>query len=160
MFVPLKTDIFKSKLSKVKVLASETFKRCLSHEEPSWMGLLLHKEAPERSLPLPSYACLHALSCPTLCDPMDCSPPGSSVHRIFQTRILKWVSISYSKGSSRCRNLTHLSCCCRLICYHWATWEAHMRPQQEGTICRSESRNSLDPESSGDLILAFQPPGL
>ena len=38
--------------------------------------------------------------CPTLCDPMDCSPPGSSVHRILQARILKWVAISFSRDSS------------------------------------------------------------
>ena len=36
----------------------------------------------------------------TLCDPMDCSPPGSSVHGISQTRILGWVAIFFSKGSS------------------------------------------------------------
>ena len=41
-----------------------------------------------------------AQSCPTLCDPMDCSPPGSSVHGIFQARILEWVAISFSRGSS------------------------------------------------------------
>ena len=41
-----------------------------------------------------------AQSCPTLCDPMDCSLPGSSVHGIFQARVLKWVVISFSKGSS------------------------------------------------------------
>ena len=40
-----------------------------------------------------------AQSCPTVCDPMDCSPPGSSVHRIFQARILGWVAISFSSGS-------------------------------------------------------------
>ena len=34
--------------------------------------------------------------CLTLCDPVDCSPPGSSVHGIFQTRILEWIAISYS----------------------------------------------------------------
>ena len=39
----------------------------------------------------------------TLCDPMDCSPPGSSVYGISQARILKWVAISYSRGSSRPR---------------------------------------------------------
>ena len=39
-------------------------------------------------------------SCPTLCDLMDCNLPGSSVHRIFLTRILKWVAISFSRGSS------------------------------------------------------------
>ena len=38
-------------------------------------------------------------SCPTLCDPMDCSPPGSSIHGIFQARILEWVAISFSRGS-------------------------------------------------------------
>ena len=38
--------------------------------------------------------------CPTLCDPMDCSPPGSSVQEILQARILEWVAISYSRGSS------------------------------------------------------------
>ena len=40
-----------------------------------------------------------AQSCPTLSDPMDCSPPGSSVHGIFQARVLEWVAISFSKGS-------------------------------------------------------------
>ena len=38
--------------------------------------------------------------CPTLCDPMDCSPPGSSIHGILQARILEWVAISFSRGSS------------------------------------------------------------
>ena len=41
-----------------------------------------------------------AQSCPTLCDPLDCSPPGSSVHGILQARILEWVAISFSRGSS------------------------------------------------------------
>ena len=41
-------------------------------------------------------ACVQALqSCPTLCDPMDCSPPGSSVNGILQARILEWVAISF-----------------------------------------------------------------
>ena len=44
--------------------------------------------------------CVCVQSCPTLHDPMDCSPPGSSVHGIFQTRILEWVAIS-SRGSFR-----------------------------------------------------------
>ena len=41
-----------------------------------------------------------AQSCPTLCDPMDCSLSGSSVHGIFQARVLEWVAISFSMGSS------------------------------------------------------------
>ena len=44
--------------------------------------------------------CVYALSCPTLCDPMDYSPPGSSVHGILQARILESVAIFYSRGSS------------------------------------------------------------
>ena len=48
-------------------------------------------------------------SCLTLCNPMDCSPPGSSVHGIFQARILEWVAISFSRGSSQPRDQTQVS---------------------------------------------------
>ena len=66
-----------------------------------------------------------AQSCPTLCnpmdcslpgssihgiDPMDCSLPGSSVHGIFQARVLEWGAISFSRGSSRPRDRTQVSC--------------------------------------------------
>ena len=44
--------------------------------------------------------CLVAKPCPLFCDSMDCSPPGSSVHGISQVRILEWVAISFSRGSS------------------------------------------------------------
>ena len=44
-----------------------------------------------------------------LCDPMDCSLPGSSVHGIFQARILEWVAISFSRRSSRPRDWTRVS---------------------------------------------------
>ena len=45
--------------------------------------------------------CVKSLqSCPTLCDPMDCSPPGSSVHGILQARLLEWVAIPFCRGSS------------------------------------------------------------
>ena len=47
--------------------------------------------------------CLVIQLCPVLCDPMDCSPPGSSVYGIFQARILEWVSIHFSRGSSNSR---------------------------------------------------------
>ena len=49
------------------------------------------------SLPLQQAMCSVAQARPTLCDPMNCSPPGSSVHGIFQARILKWAAISYSR---------------------------------------------------------------
>ena len=47
---------------------------------------------------------LVAQSCPTLCDPMDCSPPGSSVHGILQARVLEWIAIPFSSGSSQPRD--------------------------------------------------------
>ena len=48
--------------------------------------------------------CLVAQSCRTLCNPVDCSPPGSSVHGILQARILEWVAMPSSKGSSQPRD--------------------------------------------------------
>ena len=70
---------------------------------------------------------LKSLSRLQLCDPMDCSLPGSSVHRIFQARILEWVAISYSRDSSQPKDWTHISyisCLGRQIFYHCVTWEA------------------------------------
>ena len=46
---------------------------------------------------------------PTFCDPMDCSPPGFSIHGIFQAWVLEWVAISFSRGSSQPRNWTWVS---------------------------------------------------
>ena len=54
-------------------------------------------------------AVLVGQSYPTLCNPMDCSPPGSSVHGIFQARILEWIAISFSRGSSQPRDQTRVS---------------------------------------------------
>ena len=64
-----------------------------------------------------------SLSCAWLCNPMDCSPPGSSVHGILQARKLDWVAISSSRGSSPPRNWTRVSYTGRWILHHWATWE-------------------------------------
>ena len=55
---------------------------------------------------------------------MNCrSLPGSSVHGITQARILEWVAISFSRGSSWPRDQTHISCTSRWTLYHWAIWE-------------------------------------
>ena len=62
-----------------------------------------------------------AQSCPTLCDPMDCSLPGSSVHGIFQAIVLEWVAISFSKGSSQPRDRTRVSCIVDRRFTIWAT---------------------------------------
>ena len=50
------------------------------------------------------------LNPPTLCDPMDCSLSVSSVHGIFQARVLEWIAISFSRESSQRRNRTQVSC--------------------------------------------------
>ena len=52
---------------------------------------------------------LVAQSCPILCDPTDCSPPGSSVHEILQARIVEWVAISFSRDSSQLKDQTWVS---------------------------------------------------
>ena len=67
----------------------------------------------------PWELCVCAPSCPTLCNPMDWSPPGSCVHGLLQARILDWVLISYSTGSSPPRGRTCVSCIARQVLYHW-----------------------------------------
>ena len=62
-------------------------------------------------------------SCPTLCDPMDWSPPGSSVHGILQARLLEWVAIPFCRGSSWPRDRTWDSCTAGRFFTHWATRE-------------------------------------
>ena len=61
----------------------------------------------------------------TLCDPLDCSLSGSSVHGILQARILEWVAIPFSRGSSRPRDWTQLSYTAGIFFTVWATREAH-----------------------------------
>ena len=64
--------------------------------------------------------------CLTLCDPTDCSPPGSSDHGILQARILKWVAMPSSRGSSQPRDktiLSYISCMKRRFFTTNTTWE-------------------------------------
>ena len=67
------------------------------------------------------YVC--APSCPTLCDRMYCSLPGSSIHGIFQARVLEWGAISFSRGSSWLRNRTQFSHIVGRYFTIWATRE-------------------------------------
>ena len=81
-----------------------------------------------------------AQSCLTLCDPMDCSLSGSSVHGIFQARVLEWIAISFSRGSSQHRSQTWVSRIAGRCFTGWATREAQPQVttisswQQPGTI--------------------------
>ena len=61
---------------------------------------------------------LSAQSCQTICDPMDCSPPGSSVHGILQARILQWVAIPFSRGFFPIQGLNAGLLHCRQFLYH------------------------------------------
>ena len=65
-----------------------------------------------------------AQSCPTLCDPMDCSLPGFSIHGILQVRVLEWVAISFSRASSQPRDQTWASRIAGRCFTIWATREA------------------------------------
>ena len=77
------------------------------------------------------YMCSIAQLFPTYCNPVDFNLPGSSIHGIFQTRILEWVITPYSRESSQPRDWTHISCISctgRHVLYHRATLEAHTLP--------------------------------
>ena len=72
--------------------------------------VMRHRDSQEENGKQVSFTCsVCTQSCPTLCDPMDCSSPGSSVHGVFQARILEWVAISSFWGSSQPSDWTFLS---------------------------------------------------
>ena len=62
--------------------------------------------------------------CLTLCEPMDCSPPGSCVHGILQARVLEWIAISFSRGSSPPRDWYWVSCIANRVFTIWFTEES------------------------------------
>ena len=76
-----------------------------------------------------SLLCLVAQSCPILWDPMDCSLPGTSVHRIFQARVLEWVAIPFSRGSSWPRDRIPVFCTAGRFLTIWATREVPVVPE-------------------------------
>ena len=75
--------------------------------------------------------CVCAQLCLTLCD-IDCSPPGSSVHEILEVRILEWVAISSTRGSSQPRDLNHISC----ITGRCFTAEQSGKPKDTVDMCK------------------------
>ena len=90
----------------------------------SYVYLMIHSHPLHQCLlSLWTWFVLVTQSCPALCDPMDCSPPGSSVHGILQARILEWVAIPFSRGSSQPRNRTQVSCIAGRFFTIWATRE-------------------------------------
>ena len=84
-----------------------------------------NQKSPVRKAIIKKSVCvLVAQWCPTLYNPMDCSLTGSSVHGIFQARILECIAIPFSKGSSRTRDQTWASCIAGIFFTFWATREA------------------------------------
>ena len=107
--------------------ASFPLPRSLYFFQPQLLGPEKLSVSPTRSisdLDLSLCGCWITQSCPAQCDPMDHSPPGSSVHRILQARILEWVAIPFSRGSSWPRDRTQVSCITGRFFIVWATWEA------------------------------------
>ena len=96
-------------------------------------------------------------SCPTLCKPMDYSLPGSSVHGIFQARILEWIATYYSRRPAQPREQTHVSCIGRQILQHWATWEALY--VQERVVKYQKEMNKQWPMEHWGLNLWREYPG-
>ena len=84
------------------------------------------------------HVCLIAQSCPTLCDPKDCSPPGSSVHGILQARILEWVAIYSPRESSQPRDQT----CISYITSKFFTTELQRKPHSGNIYTTSKHSNS------------------
>ena len=90
-----------------------------------WLGLIV-RDTIIITILFFCFVLLVAQSYPNLCNPLGCSPPGSSVHEVSQARILKWVVISSSRGSSPPRDRTRVSCIScilvdSLLLSHWGS---------------------------------------
>ena len=102
-------------------------------------------------MPLLSWCFCHCpvtKLCPTLCDSMDCSPPGSPVHGISQARILEWVAIPFSRGSSWPRDWTRVSYIADRFFTIWATrgvLKALQVPPNESPDIVEQGQYSLAP---------------
>ena len=106
-------------------MREKSFKRWASEEKLNvyqWFGVATRET--EYVLALSPYSPVAKL-CPTLCDPMDRSLPGSSVHGIFQAVVLEWMAISFSRGSSQPRDRTRVS---RIVDRRFTIWATREVP--------------------------------
>ena len=110
-----------------------------------------------RPLHIVCCACSDAQLHPTLCDPMDCRPLGSSVHRILPARTLEWVAISSSRESSWPRDRTHISCISWIAGGFFIYWVIGEDPQLQIQIPRL---SSISPSSAltplNGIMMIFQ----
>ena len=97
-----------------------------------------------QNIVIKQYSVLVTQSCLTLCNPMDCSLPASSVHGILQARILEWIAMHFSRGCTRPRDWTCISCVScvsRHALYHCTTWEAYLSNKDKVNKCLMLRRN-------------------
>ena len=132
---------------------------CLSASR--WMGPVCSRLALLWTTELTELVCVCAHSCQTLHDPMDCSPPGSSVHGILQARILEWIVISSSRGSSRPSDQTHISCL-EGILYHMSHLETPFFYYIEILFCskphifKFHNLKNFDPHTHCETIIIIK----
>ena len=88
---------------------------------PALAGTFFTTEPPGKPICIYLTCVLVAQLCLTLCNPMDCSPPGFSVYGIVQARILEWIAIPFSRGTSQPRDRTLVSCIVGRFFTVWAT---------------------------------------
>ena len=107
---------------------------------------------------------LLAQSCPTLWDPMNCSPPGSSVHGILQARIMEWVATAFSRGSSRPRDQIQVSHIAGRFFTIWATretWLTRGTNSKESKACELPDRGLwLDWQTGAYMFVALLEMGM
>ena len=92
-------------------------------------------------------------SCPTLCDPKDCSLPGSSAHGIFQARVLEWVAISFSRGSSQPTDRTQVS---HIVGRRFTVWATREAPQFRGETMNSFFNTLFTSPNKWENIIAIK----
>ena len=93
--------------------------------------------------------------CLTVCDPMDYSPPGFSVHGILQARILEWVAIPFSRGSSLCRDQTQVSCIAGRCFTVWAPGKS-----ETALLLRSENLREINWWAHGHRVSQWNVSGI
>ena len=97
---------------------------------------------------------------PTLCNPMDCSPPGSSVHGILQVRILEWVAIPFPRGSSHPRYQNQVSCISGRFFTIWATRKDGRRSRKKKNNTETQRGKVTFPRSDSKSKKSYPRQGL
>ena len=133
---------------------------------PRWMWSQLQRHGRRLSSFILLLCVLVAQSCLTLCNPMACSPPGFSVHGILQARILEWIAIPFSRGTSQPRDWTLVSCITGRFVTIWPTGKSYfifsisLFPQLQcsNTANLSKEKSDRNPETSMSRILRIWHP--